>query len=838
MEQTESSILMLTKSCISKFKEIIALHSFKRPELESRLADLNLWADGVGALSRPGSSLDSRLQGRVKDLALVKNVLITLTDSLDHYKDVAEIEKSSDESIRNIDSIIGNLALIGVAIRRTGKASRNRRADRTFNPDEHQEFRTHLECIVLLRPTEEAPFHRAENGDYVPRLATSKLSPLQNRLIDANLRRRHNFCLAQRRSKHQQEPHTQLPASPIISATDNALQNDLPCNVRNADDPQDLLPHFTTKDPKRPVPTISGFSLASTAEGTLQDTTALRRSSPGVAKTQITSIASDAEFPQPPPLLLDQQVAKCPCCCQSLPVNIFTDPKKWKQHIIEDLCPYTCVAENCPAPQLLFCTRREWESHIKQSHLPRWQCPFCDDVDCPTMESMGNHIQIEHPGELLENSFSTILSWSAVQTMGIKSCPLCSSYGPEDSSEIVVHVLQHAYEFALRALPWPPLPVQDLNVLPGGFNLPENSETAADIQKWINEAFHEQVEVRNLVLCDYDRAKHAMLAPMNLSESSDHFLTNGYFLEKPEDKSLKLRSDQSVASDYRTVATQEDISGKTAVSTMQENHHVQLHEGAENVVGAGGGFATETTNTPGYGAIPSSEPRSSPALIVAMRDRMQTWFRPESNPGGVGCSSIDVIHGLFEPDSDVFCTLLVLDFRFDTIKLNRSIIPIYVHLHFSSVGNPSVLQIISSLPEVSAIAPSREVLVSRAPSRRDNTTAIVTVVGTKRQLEVDFGRPNCVTWSLHRDTQTGVPVAMQSAILLKRKDKEEFKCSVHIGFDDNWPRRGITGLHALILFDPHIAPTTDAYDASNLGQVDLEALWSITAADDVSSKLK
>ncbi|KAI0878596.1 hypothetical protein GGS24DRAFT_443422 [Hypoxylon argillaceum] len=573
MERTERSVLMLTKLCISKFEELIALHTPRRVELESRLADFNLWADGVGALSKPGSSLDSRLQGRVNDLALVKNVLISLADSLDYFKDVAVTETSFDECIQNLSSAIGNLALIGVAIRRTGKASRNRRADRTFNPDAHHEFRTHLECIALLRPTGEPLFHQTENGDCVVGLDPSKLTALQNRLIDANLRRRHNFYVAQKRSKHQKQALVQLSIPAVIAAADNPLQGRPPPNVQNAVDPQSPRPHLISKDPDRPPPTISGFSLASTAEGTLQDTSAVKRYDLRAAKTQITSIASDAEFPQPPPIPLGRQVAKCPCCCQSLPVEIFTNPKTWKQHIIEDLCPYTCVADNCPTPQLLFCTRSEWENHVRQSHLPRWKCPFCDERDThyPTMESIGNHLQIEHGDELLEHSFPTLLSWSAVQTMGIKSCPLCTTCGPEDSSEVVDHVLQHAYEFALRALPWPPPTIQDLNILPGNFKLPGNPKHAEDIQQWINMASYETVEVPVLALCDYDRANHSIPAPTGLSEYTDHFLTNEYFNESPEDKSSRPQSGASVASNYSTISMHSDITNSSVTSARSEN---------------------------------------------------------------------------------------------------------------------------------------------------------------------------------------------------------------------------------------------------------------------------
>ncbi|PNP46430.1 hypothetical protein THARTR1_10752 [Trichoderma harzianum] len=202
------------------------------------------------------------------------------------------------------------------------------------------------------------------------------------------------------------------------------------------------------------------------------------------------------------------------------------------------------------------------------------------------MESMGGHLQDTHEEEFLENSFSTLLSWSAVQKMGIKSCPLCSSCGVEDSPELVNHVPQHTYEFALRSLPWPQPIIHNLNVLPGGFDLSVNSShakelqledkdviqiynaedgqrlsegnlqrlkvggirhwTAEGIQLWINKELHERKEPPELQLTDYDRADHS--APDNPEpfEYSNYFLTNQYFSDGSDgDVSSKPQRDRS-----------------------------------------------------------------------------------------------------------------------------------------------------------------------------------------------------------------------------------------------------------------------------------------------------
>jgi hypothetical protein len=327
MDRTTASVTKLTEDCIFKFEQLLIPDNSRRIEiLESRLADFNLWVDGVGALARPGASLDSRLQNRAKDLVLVKNVLIMLADSLDYYDSLAGDDTTSDASIQNIDSAIKNLALIGVAIRRTGKASRNRRADRTFNPDGYGDLRKHLECIVLLRPSEEALFRETEQGLFIAKMDSGELSTIQKRLIEANLRRRHNFLRAQKHAITQKEGPIPLP-TPIDST---AINDSTPEDAIVTENPDYVAPKQNLRTKTGAAPTISGFSLASTAEGTLQYAPADRKYTPRTAKTQITFIASDAEFPKAPSISSSREISRCPCCCQSLPVETFVDPKLWK----------------------------------------------------------------------------------------------------------------------------------------------------------------------------------------------------------------------------------------------------------------------------------------------------------------------------------------------------------------------------------------------------------------------------------------------------------------------------------------------------------------------------
>lgn len=128
----------LSQLCISRFEDLVAQNTTTIVELlQNRLADFRLWADSVGALSKPGASLDSRLKSRRNDLELVKGILIMLCDFLQYYY-LRNAKADSRHDLCNVDAAISNLAMIGTAIRRTGKASRHRRADRTYRPDDHK----------------------------------------------------------------------------------------------------------------------------------------------------------------------------------------------------------------------------------------------------------------------------------------------------------------------------------------------------------------------------------------------------------------------------------------------------------------------------------------------------------------------------------------------------------------------------------------------------------------------------------------------------------------------------------------------------------------------------
>ncbi|KAI1157467.1 hypothetical protein F5B18DRAFT_173843 [Nemania serpens] len=175
---------------------------------------------------------------------------------------------------------------------------------------------------------------------------------------------------------------------------------------------------------------------------------------PGSRATRITTITATARYPKAHDLS-EQKLIKCPCCCQAIPAEE-AEGSQWRKHLANDVSPYTCILEDCPTPYSLFATHNEWKDHVMNDHPSQWHCPCCKS-DIPVFRSLSGvitHIMSKHP-DAISDGLEDLLSNAEMKVMGITKCPLCDSEGPQDSPELVEHVLQHVHDFSLRSLPWP-----------------------------------------------------------------------------------------------------------------------------------------------------------------------------------------------------------------------------------------------------------------------------------------------------------------------------------------------------------------------------------------------
>lgn len=204
----------------------------------------------------------------------------------------------------------------------------------------------------------------------------------------------------------------------------------------------------------------------------------------------------------------------------------------------------------------------------------------------------------------------------------------------------------------------------------------------------------------------------------------------------------------------------------------------------------------------------------------------------------IRCSILDVVHGVMDPESEYWATVMVLQFRFDPQKRMRRITEASLELLFG-VTDPA-----NELPEVEAISfnGSYSLLPSNQsePSGTANWERTVTRETSDRttvsggKFVVDNIPPNrIVKWTLleNRTLKSGIPASIEVAVRIQRQDEAIFTCMPTIKCKaDKW-----TSIESFfgripgddpVLLNPDRKPTNRlmVYDTDNIGAIDLQAL--------------
>lgn len=132
-----------------------------------------------------------------------------------------------------------------------------------------------------------------------------------------------------------------------------------------------------------------------------------------------------------------------------------------------DICPYTCILEECPSPETIYVSRTDWMRHVRQVHARCWECIPCKTpgrmpLIFPSVAEFIHHIKKHHDDTIREDQYQTLLESAAVPApTGLSSCPLCDEAGDADSEPLLNHILEHVHEFSVRSLPWPAAETED-----------------------------------------------------------------------------------------------------------------------------------------------------------------------------------------------------------------------------------------------------------------------------------------------------------------------------------------------------------------------------------------
>jgi hypothetical protein len=406
-------------------------------------------------------------------------------------------------------------------------------ADAAFdrNRDKYLQLRAHLAALIVSRPTE-GPRDidkDTRNFDYFAKL---ELEPIQERLVEANLRRRHKFMEAQRHSHLLKDPTTFdrqkliLAANILSSGSTQPTQEDSKSQVSKTASKK--------KESKTDIARTPSDTL--TTPGTIAsvlDTGFKGLQHRGPTGTIVTRFAARPQYPKAKVSNADQPSFKCPCCCQAIPAREAEDIQ-FRKHLANDLSPYTCIFDNCPTPYKLFVTKKGWNEHFMNAHPPRWQCPYCHG-DPPIFTSLAGittHLHTHHWDDVSNDELADALSESEIHIMGITKCPLCDSIGPPDSPALIDHVLEHIHDFSLRSLPWPKDPVLNLNKSAGTFNV--SVRDFGHIARWVDETSPEQECLLQLGASDH--IPLASTGERSLKElEEDYYSRNDYFLDESSD---------------------------------------------------------------------------------------------------------------------------------------------------------------------------------------------------------------------------------------------------------------------------------------------------------------
>jgi hypothetical protein len=222
--------------------------------------------------------------------------------------------------MKNVNLILDQLVRIAIAIRQSGTHSQLQKADRMLRLEDHQDLRTHLITIVLSRYT--------FSPEQIDLSTLSKLSPVQLRLIDCNLKRRNRFLYAQKHSKGLDAALSARipPPTEIIDPKKAPGQPEL--KTRPQQKPEKFIPSVSKPASAKPVEHHHNPSMTS-ASG-MTDQPPPSRVPSQASTTQLSTTVTRLDYPHPPEIKEGAQIFRCPCCCQVLPVAIQLDSNRWR----------------------------------------------------------------------------------------------------------------------------------------------------------------------------------------------------------------------------------------------------------------------------------------------------------------------------------------------------------------------------------------------------------------------------------------------------------------------------------------------------------------------------
>ncbi|KAF5013176.1 hypothetical protein FDECE_806 [Fusarium decemcellulare] len=530
-EKISSDIRDQTKLCLDLFEECQQYALLSEGDwVDKMAAEFNWWSLGIGAAKSGHASLDYRVQPRedVKNtvMALLNSLAISLKNCIKlaqesftghHVVDVKgkqpetsttntlsrlslEQETELDEQRYYIRTTVQFLIRISSAIRKSGTKFRHERADNRLRERQPElaEFRRYLLNLVLLDSTKNRLLNHLlglQNMTKEPIWTKTRilikayltdvqrLSPIRDRLIRANITRRNRFDVYIEEYHRRLQNNGHLPEPEKLRSVHESppFQQDdqLESAASQAPEPnisQGMQPKLPREPTKLPA-TVPSTQSATKIGSFIMPRRPREQETPSVS-TKVSQGAIKQDYPKCP--AAGGESFWCPYCAQLLDSSHSnSNNRRWRGHLAEDLSPYVCIYTDCDSPDTMYVTTTEWKKHIKDSHSEaRWICDPCWlDSDDPgqyeflCQEDWCDHTVTEHRDEFEDDDLLDLAEASQRTVIPYVRCPLCYEDTALLHPETDKHLAEHLHSFALQALPWDTITVEDDTRVSVGSNI-------------------------------------------------------------------------------------------------------------------------------------------------------------------------------------------------------------------------------------------------------------------------------------------------------------------------------------------------------------------------------
>ncbi|KAI0513265.1 hypothetical protein F5B22DRAFT_611873 [Xylaria bambusicola] len=395
-----------------------------------QLSKFKLWAGNIAAHRTGRSSLDYRLRDSSHLHAQVMRLLADLITSLhemhsilsgetlpwdqdhgeaseldDELKDLLanedfEFNSELSQLTREITDTVGSLLRLSISLR---------------NPAPHDRFMSN----------EYAKVHYFEANDkaHVEAKFPSLSQTLVKRLGQALSMRRQYFRY--RKSHHEKLARGLFDSGRSEAGAQSTIASSIPIAMRV----HGALPSFGELDEDE-------------------------RSDTGFSQTSFATTAPESNQLRIPPLPRRAYDGpfECRFCFMLISVS---STHQWKKHVLRDLRPYICLAEDCTTASREYSRRHEWMYHMFQKHWKSWTCPYQCGLDSTTELNLHQHISRIHGSKTDMEVDALIAKCSRTLSISPSSpveCPFCQ-VALESSAQYQRHVGRHQVDLALFALP-------------------------------------------------------------------------------------------------------------------------------------------------------------------------------------------------------------------------------------------------------------------------------------------------------------------------------------------------------------------------------------------------